>query len=91
MPMLTTLRMRLPVCPFHAPPRTRLEKSAILSSTAWTSGTTFLPSTVTEAPFGRAQGYVQHGAVFRKIDLVASDIASIAPASQIPSPVQTAV
>ena len=34
MPMLMTLRMRLPVCPFHSPLRTRLEKSAILSSTA---------------------------------------------------------
>ena len=29
MPTLITLRMRLPVCPFHSPLRTRLEKSAI--------------------------------------------------------------
>ena len=41
MPILTTLRIRLPVWPFHSPLRTRLEKSAILSSTAWTWGTTF--------------------------------------------------
>ena len=52
MPMLMTLRMRLPVWPFHAPLRTRLEKSAILSSTAWTCGTTFSPSTTIDAPFG---------------------------------------
>ena len=52
MPMLTTLRMRLPVWPFHSPLRTRLEKSAILSSTAWTLGTTFSPSTMMDAPLG---------------------------------------
>ena len=52
MPMLTTLRIRLPVCPVHAPPRTRSAKSAIRSSTAWTSGTTFSPSTRIEAPRG---------------------------------------
>ena len=52
MPMLMTLRMRLPVWPFHSPLRTRLEKSAILSSTAWTWGTTFSPSTMMDAPRG---------------------------------------
>ena len=52
MPMLMTLRMRLPVWPFHAPLRTRLEKSAILSRTAWTCGTTFSPSTTMDAPLG---------------------------------------
>ena len=52
MPMLTTLRMRLPVCPFQAPLRTRVEKSAIRSSTSWTCGTTFSPSTTMEAPRG---------------------------------------
>ena len=52
MPMLMTLRMRLPVCPFHSPLRTRLEKSAILSSTAWTWGTTFSPSTTMDVPWG---------------------------------------
>ena len=52
MPMLMTLRMRLPVWPFHSPLRTRLEKSAILSSTACTWGTTFSPSTTMDAPFG---------------------------------------
>ena len=52
MPMLMTLRMRLPVWPFHSPLRTRSEKAAILSSTACTSGTTFSPSTTIDAPFG---------------------------------------
>ena len=52
MPMLTTFRMRLPVWPFHSPRRTRSAKPAILSSTAWTSGTTFLPSTRIEASRG---------------------------------------
>ena len=52
MPTLTTLRIRLPVWPFHSPLRTRSQKPAILSSTAWTSGTTFSPSTTIEVPFG---------------------------------------
>ena len=73
MPMLMTLRMRLPVWPFHAPLRTRLEKSAILSSTAWTWGTTFSPSTTMDAPLGRAQGHVQDGPVFRDVDLLAPE------------------
>ena len=71
MPMLTTLRMRLPVWPFHSPLRTRLEKSAILSSTAWTCGTTFLPSTTIDASSRRAQGDVQDGAVLGDVDLLA--------------------
>ena len=73
MPMLMTLRMRLPVWPFHSPLRTRLEKSAILSSTAWTWGTTFSPSTTIDAPLRRAQGHVQDGAVLRDVDLLAAE------------------
>ena len=73
MPMLTTLRMRLPVWPFHAPLRTRSAKSAILSSTAWTSGTTFSPSTTIDAPLRRAQRDVQHGAVLGDVDLLAAE------------------
>ncbi|CAM5691360.1 hypothetical protein SALBM311S_02878 [Streptomyces alboniger] len=48
-PMLTTLRIRLPVCPVHSPERTRPAKSLIRSSTACTCGTTFSPSTSTTA------------------------------------------
>ena len=73
MPMLMTLRIRLPVWPFHAPLRTRLEKSAILSSTACTSGTTFSPSTRIDVPAGRAQGHVQDGAVLGDVDLLAAE------------------
>ena len=73
MPMLMTLRMRLPVWPFHAPLRTRSAKSAILSSTAWTSGTTFSPSTRMDCAARRAQRHVQHGAVLGDVDLVAAE------------------
>ena len=52
MPMLTTFLIRLPVCPVQAPLRTRSANSAILSSTAWTSGTTSLPSTTIDCSFG---------------------------------------
>src|SRR5207245_1887707 len=52
MPMLMTLRIRLAVCPFHAPLRTRLAKSVIWSSTAWTWSTTFSPSTTIDVPLG---------------------------------------
>ena len=51
-PMLTTFRIRFPVWPFHTPLRTRFENSAILSRTACTSGTTFLPSRTIEASRG---------------------------------------
>ena len=52
MPMLTTLRMGRPVCPVHSPERIASAKTAIRSSTAWTSGTTSVPSTTIEASFG---------------------------------------
>ena len=45
MPMLTTARIRSPVCPVHAPLRTRSAKSAIRSRTSWTSCRTSCPST----------------------------------------------
>ena len=52
MPMFTTLRMRLPVWPVKAPLRRRVAKSAIASSTLWTSGTTSAPSTSMRVPRG---------------------------------------
>ena len=73
MPMLTTLRMRLPVWPFHAPLRTRSEKSAILSSTAWTCGHHVLAVDDDRCAFRRAQGHVQDGAVLRDVDLLAAE------------------
>ncbi len=52
MPMFTMLRIGWPVWPVHAPTRTRPANAAIRSSTACTSGTTFLPSTRIDAPDG---------------------------------------
>ena len=73
MPMLMTLRMRLPVWPFQAPLRTRLEKSAILSSTAWTCGHHVLAIDDDRCSSRRAQGHVQDSAVFRDVDLLAPE------------------
>ena len=73
MPMLITLRMRLPVWPFQSPLRTRLAKSAILSRTACTSGTTFRPSYTNRRAARRAQRDMQHRAVFRDVDLLAAE------------------
>ncbi len=52
MPMFTTLRIGRPVCPVQEPERTASENRAIRSSTAWTSGTTSVPSTAIDAPAG---------------------------------------
>ena len=52
MPMLITLRIGLPVCPFHSPERTRAAKAAIRSSTSCTCATTSVPSTISVVPFG---------------------------------------
>src|SRR3989475_4121588 len=73
MPMLMTVRMRLPVCPFHAPLRTRSEKSAIASITAWTSRTTSLAVHDDRRPARRTQRDVQNGPVFRQVDLVSPE------------------
>src|ERR1700730_14915661 len=71
MPILITLQIRLPVCPFQALLRTRSVKSAILSRTARTSGTTFLPSFMIEPPRGARSATWSRRAVLRDIDLVA--------------------
>ena len=73
MPIFTTLRMRLPVRPTKAPLRTRAAKSAIASSTLWTSGTTSTPSTSIVSPRGARKRHVQHGAAFRGVDLLAGE------------------
>ena len=52
MPMLTTLRIGLPVCPFQSPERTRWAKAAMRSSTWCTSATTSTPSTTSVVPLG---------------------------------------
>ena len=71
MPMLITLRMRFPVCPFQLPSRSRLAKSAILSRTSWTAGTTFWPPATIEAPRGARSATWSTERSLRHIDRVA--------------------
>ena len=73
MPMLTTLRMRLPVWPFHAPLRTRFAKSAIRSSTACTSRHDVLAVDHDRRAARRAQRHVQHRPVLGDVDLLAAE------------------
>ena len=73
MPMLTTLRMRFPVCPSTRRCGRDRQKAAILSSTAWTSGTTFSPSTTMDALARCAQRHVKDGAVFGDVDFFAAE------------------
>ncbi len=87
MPMLTTFRIRLPVWPFHAPLRTRFEKSAILSRTACTSGTTFFAVDEDRGVPRRAEGDVEDGAVLGDVDLLAPEHGvDPGPAGRTPSP-----
>ncbi len=72
MPMLMMLRMRLPVWPFHAPLRTLSEKADILSEHGVHAGNDVFAVDHDRFAFGRAQGDVQDGAVFRDVDLVAA-------------------
>ncbi len=72
MPMLITLRMRLPVNPVHAPLRTRSENAAMRPSTAWTSGTTSRPSTRMLRSRRRPQGDVQCRALLGDVDVLAA-------------------
>ena len=73
MPMLMTLRMRLPVCPIHAPERTWSAKAAILSE----HGVHLRARRSRRRPrcarsARRAQRDVQHGAVLGDVDLLAA-------------------
>ena len=68
-----TLRMRLPVWPFHAPLRTRLLKSVILSSTAWTCGHHILTVYDDGGSARGAQSDMQHRSLFRDVDLLAAE------------------
>ena len=52
MPMLTTVRIRLPVWPRQAPLRTALAKRSMRPRTSCTSGTMLRPSTLITAPAG---------------------------------------
>ena len=70
MPILMTLRMRLPVWPFQAPLRTRSQKSAILSSTSVDRRDHVFAINDDGSAFGSAESHVQHGALFRDVDLL---------------------
>ena len=73
MPMLITLRIGLPVWPFHSPERTRSAKAPIRSSTSWTSLTTSTPSTIERALARHPQRDVQDGAVLGDVDVLAAE------------------
>ena len=71
MPMLITLRMRLPVWPVHAPLRTRSANAAMRSSTSCTAGTTSSPSTTMRAPRGARSATCRTARSFGDVDLLA--------------------
>ena len=73
MPMLTTLRMRLPVWPFHSPLRTRVGEGGHLVEHGVDAGDDVFAVDDDRFAFGRAQGDVQDGAVLGDVDLVAAE------------------
>ena len=73
MPMLTTLRMRLPVWPSTRRCARARQNAAMRSSTACTSGTTSSPSTTMRSLARRAQRDVQHRALLGDVDLLAAE------------------
>ena len=61
MPMLMTLRMRLPVCPFHVSAANAVRKRSHLDrALREPAGTTSSPVDNDGFSFGRAQRHVQH-------------------------------
>ena len=72
MPMLTTLRMRFPVCPCHSPLRTRSAEAGH----AVEHGVYFrhdIHAVDQDRRIARrAQGGVQHGSIFSDVDLLAA-------------------
>ena len=73
MPMLTTLRMRLPLCPSQAPLRTRSAKSAMRSSTCVHLGHDVDAVDTDVGTARRAQRHVQHRAVLGAVDALAGE------------------
>ena len=73
MPMLTTLRIRLPVWPFHAPLRTRSAKRRHLVEHGVHLRHDVLAVDQDRRALRRAQRDVQHRAVFRDVDPVAAE------------------
>ena len=73
MPMLMTLRMRLPVCPFHSPLRTRLAKSGHLVEDGVDLGHHVLAVDDDRRTSRRAQRDVQDRSLLRDVDLLAAE------------------
>ena len=73
MPILITLRMRLPVWPFQAPLRTRSAKVRHLVQNGVDLGHHVLAVVQDGRAARRAQRDVQHRALLRDVDLVAAE------------------
>ena len=72
MPMLTTLRIRLPVCPFHSPLRTRSAEIRHLVEHRVDVGHDVFAIDDDRGAFGRAERHVQDGPLLGEIDLLAA-------------------
>ena len=73
MPMLTTLRIGLPVWPLHSPERTRSQKAPIRSSTSCTSLDHVGAVDDQRALARHPQRDVQHRAVLGDVDVLAAE------------------
>ena len=70
MPMLTILRMRLPVCPFHSPLRIRSENAVHLVEHLVDAGNYVLTIDKDGFSLRRTQCHVQHRPFLGDVDLV---------------------
>ena len=73
MPMLTMLRIGLPVCPFQAPLRTRLREVGHPVEHGVHVGHDVLAVDHDRRAARRAQRDVEHGAILRDVDLLAAE------------------
>ena len=73
MPMLTTLRIGLPVWPFHAPERTRSANARMRPQHPVHLGHDVLAVDDQRRRLGHAQRHVQHRAVLGDVDAVAAE------------------
>ena len=73
MPMLTTLRIGLPVCPFHSPLRTRLAKAGHLVEHGMHLRNDVDAVDLDRLALRGTQGDVQHGPILGDVDLVAAE------------------
>ena len=80
MPMLTTFTIRLPVCPVHAPLRTRSENSAHPIEDGVDPRHDVLAIDDDRLTSRRAQGHVQHSTIFCDVDLFACEHGVDSPA-----------